>query len=69
MTEKQLLPGRVVPVPIFAAWAKGSSVQSRVQKVQLVFKDWIGEIVELKIDDVMICVAHTTNSVAKDKWF
>jgi glycosyltransferase involved in cell wall biosynthesis len=31
-------------------------------------KDYIGEIVELKIDDVMVCVAHTTNTVTKDKW-
>ena len=31
-------------------------------------KEYTGEIIELKIDDVMICVAHTTNTVAKEKW-
>jgi len=31
-------------------------------------KDKVGEIVELKIDDVMICVAHSTNTVKKDAW-
>jgi glycosyltransferase involved in cell wall biosynthesis len=31
-------------------------------------KKYIGEIIELKIDDVMVCVAHTTNTVAKEKW-
>lgn len=31
-------------------------------------KEYTGEIFELKIDDVMICVAHTTNTVAKEKW-
>jgi glycosyltransferase involved in cell wall biosynthesis len=31
-------------------------------------KDYTGEIIELNIDDVMICVAHTTNTVAKEKW-
>jgi glycosyltransferase involved in cell wall biosynthesis len=31
-------------------------------------KEYTGEIIELKIDDVMVCVAHTTNTVAKEKW-
>ncbi len=31
-------------------------------------KEYTGEIIELNIDDVMICVAHTTNTVAKEKW-
>ena len=31
-------------------------------------KEYTGEIIELKIDDVMVCVAHDTNTVAKEKW-
>ena len=31
-------------------------------------KEYTGEIIELKIDDVMVCVAHTTNTVTKEKW-
>ena len=31
-------------------------------------KEYTGEIIELKIDDVMVCVAHTNNTVAKEKW-
>jgi len=31
-------------------------------------KEYTGDIIELNIDNVMICVAHTTNTVAKEKW-
>jgi len=31
-------------------------------------KEYTGDIIELNIDDVMICVAHKTNTVAKEKW-
>lgn len=52
---------------VFKSCYKGQFLGNSSEGVAFL-KDFLGEIVELKIDDVMVCVAHQTNTVAKAKW-
>ena len=43
-------------------------IENAMTELAMAGKSVAGSADELKIDDVMVCVAHKTNTVTKDKW-